>query len=176
MGLWTNELDLYGRDRRDRGEMPPREPPPHTIRVAHGVVPLSGMNLAFKRELAPAFLFTPYFESGGKNFRRHDDIWGGYILQKIMQKLRRKLSYGRPFVFHDTAIDAHRDAAEEHHSIEHEVEFYDLVDTCMSQIEGDSYASFFSQFAQKFSQKTEDAGSILASLGGDFTFWAELFR
>jgi hypothetical protein len=175
MGLWTNELDLYGRDRVEKGE-PPKEPGMVGVKNAHGIVPLSGMNLAVRRELAPAMLFLPNYKRGEVRFDRHDDIWGGYILQKIMEKMHRKLSYGEPFVFHETIVDPVHDAALEEGMIACEKNFYDLVDRIFGRVTGKNYQELFTSFAQEAEKDFSHEYEIFSPLLSAFRFWALLFQ
>lgn len=130
MGMWEGEIDLYGRDRVN-------VPKEHIPIKLTGVIPevndgmffpLSGMNVSFVREALPYMLFLPNFDIKGKELKRHDDIWGGYIFQKIAQRKFRGLSYGGPFVFHDTIIIPEEDAENEAPMIENEKYFYSFID------------------------------------------------
>lgn len=126
MGLWTNELDLYGTDRI--GKMPPNDPA-STKTVNTQYFPLSGMNVSFRREAIPHMLFLPNVEYEGVPICRHDDIWGGYLFQKYCQAHGKGLSYGEPFVYHDTIVIPEEDAAEEVGMIKYEKEFYEQADS-----------------------------------------------
>ena len=174
MGLWTNELDINGRDRVLHG-VPPKMPLQTEHKIAHGVVPLSGMNLAFKRDVAPAMMFAPHFDHEEWKFRRHDDIWGGYVLQKIMQKLDTKVSYGGPFVFHDTIVDPARDAEDEEAMIAHEERFYDAVDRIFSRIKGSNYQELFRAFTEDAMRTFEDEHREFVPLLPAYQFWVDSF-
>lgn len=130
MGLWDSELDLYGTDRvgfeYERQEAPTHQEP---VRVA-GYMPLSGMNVCFRRDAIPYMLFLPDIQVGAQQwFTRHDDIWGGYIFQKIMKMKGAALSYGDPKIFHDTIVDPEEDALAEIPMIQYEDDFYAFVDS-----------------------------------------------
>lgn len=127
MGLWENELDLYGTDRVGAAFIP--KMPPQVDRRSNGALfPLSGMNVSFRNDAAPYMLFLPNFEFQGRRFTRHDDIWGGYIFQRMAAMLGFAVSYGNPVVFHDTVVVPEEDAREEEMMIRHERRFYDEVD------------------------------------------------
>jgi len=127
MGLWENELDLYGTDRVGASYVP--KIPPYANRVSNGAMfPLSGMNVSFRNDAMPYMLFLPNFGFESYRFSRHDDIWGGYIFQKAAQAKGFALSYGQPNVFHDTIVIPEEDAAEEVAMIRFEKEFYRMVD------------------------------------------------
>lgn len=124
MGLWTNELDLYGTDRVQYPDRQTTAPMFHGTRVAQNYIPLSGMNWATWRENIPDLLFLPYMDG----FKRADDIWGGYIFQKKMQERNQRIVYGLPFVFHDTVVNPQEDADDEVKMIEWEDRFFDSID------------------------------------------------
>ena len=134
MGLWTNELDLYGTDRVGKKDLPktPDEKYYNQYVRTAAFFPLSGMNVSFNREVIPFMLFLPNFKSDkGEKFSRHDDIWGGYIFQKLMQKKHYALSYGKPFVFHDTVVVPREDAKEERAMIKYEDDFFYFIDSML---------------------------------------------
>lgn len=177
MGLWNNELDLYGYDRVQRG-IPPSEPM-HTEAhaVADGIVPLSGMNVAFWTRCAPALCFLPNFDYTFDDvvykFRRHDDIWGGYIFQCLMAKMNERLVYGDPVVFHDTIVVPEEDAAEETDAIAYEEQFYNQIDLMMAEVTPADYDSMYDQFADIAADKWKD--SEYEPLADAITMWATLF-
>ncbi len=63
--------------------------------------PLSGMNLAFKREVASLMYFPPM--GSGQPYRRFDDIWCGITLQRICRHLGYSITCGAPLVNHQRA-------------------------------------------------------------------------
>ena len=65
--------------------------------------PLSGMNLAFRREVASLMYFAPM--GRGQPYRRFDDIWCGLMLQRICRHLGYSIVCGRPLVDHRRASD-----------------------------------------------------------------------
>lgn len=115
MGLWENVLDINGKDRKSNE---PKEIKIPGSTVPNGFFPFSGMNFALDREALFGFLFLPNFnwENEDKTvdkFRRIDDVWGGYIFEKLLQKMHWSSMLGYPFVFHDTIVVPEEDAAEE---------------------------------------------------------------
>ncbi len=130
MGLWENELDLYGTDRMGRDNIPKMAP--HVERRSTGATfPLSGMNVSFRNDAIPYMMFLPNFQYGDMRFTRHDDIWGGYIFQKVARSRGFALSYGTPNVYHDTVVVPEEDAAEERAMIQYEKDFYHTVDDAL---------------------------------------------
>lgn len=178
MGLWEHELDLYGTDRI--GITPPLNPAADPSEVADGFMPISGMNFACWSSAIPGFLFLPNFEyqhGEGKLFKfsRHDDIWGGYIFQKLMAIRNERIRYGDPIVYHDTVVVPEEDAAEEEAMIAFENQFYMAVDTIFQQgnMEWGMYDDMFSHFAVGAEKLWKD--SEWDALVDPIKFWADLF-
>ena len=179
MGLWVNELDLYGTDRVGKENLPtaPREcnydddESRITGYNACGFFPLSGMNVAFRREAIPYMLFLPNFTYSNFNFTRHDDIWGGYIFEKISHAKNKALSYGMPYVYHDTVVIPEEDADEEVAMIKFEDAFYKLIDNS-----GDVFGSELTP-SEIFTALAWHASNdeIFSGLASAFRFWAEAF-
>jgi hypothetical protein len=131
MGLWENELDLYGTDRVGVQFVP--KMPPKLGRMSTGAFfPLSGMNVSFRNDAAPYMMFLPNFMNGEEKFTRHDDIWGGYIFQMVARARGFALSYGDPLVFHDTVVIPEEDAKEEEAMIKYERKFYRFVEDALN--------------------------------------------
>lgn len=190
LGLWNNELDLYGTDRLGQTGIP-MDPKCLESTVADGVVPLSGMNLAMWAENVPAMLFLPNFDyhqavqmgdTGSRfgtvyKFRRHDDIWGGYIFQKIMAMQHERLRYGFPIVRHDTIVVPEEDAEEEVAMIQFENIFYNAVDSLFAAAD----LSDVSGYEEVFHKMANYAllhwvGTEWEPIAKAMTFWSDLFE
>jgi hypothetical protein len=63
--------------------------------------PMSGMNLAFRREVACLMYFPPM--GLGQPYGRFDDIWCGIVLQRIFRHLSYSIVCGLPLVDHRRA-------------------------------------------------------------------------
>jgi hypothetical protein len=179
LGLWEHELDIYGKDRVEMGTPPSSPMVTVSHLVADGFLPFSGMNWAIWAWAVPAFLFLPNFEylhGDDKNyrFRRHDDIWGGYIFQSCMNLLGCRLAYGDPVVYHDTIVDAVKDAEEEEAMVEFESFFYNAVDSAFAKIVAmDTYEDTFKAFAKIV--EVDWIGTEFEPLIEPIRFWSELF-
>lgn len=172
IGLWENELDVNGIDRVHAG-VPPKTPMIDKQEIAHAMIPLCGMNFACWAHAIPGFLFIPDFDSGEEKFRRYDDIWGGYIFQKLMQKADEKITYGFPIVYHDTVVVAEEDAQKETSGIAFEESFYQMVDKMCKDIQYSSYARMFEQFNKNASLLK---GTAFSSLIPSFNLWQKMFE
>jgi len=129
MGMWDNVLDLNGKDRQ---KDEPKRINVVGSTIAPAPLPFSGMNFSMLREAIPGFLFLPNFKYQNNDFRRIDDVWGGYIFQSLMRKRREAVVYGQPIVFHDTIVVPAEDAAEEEAMYKWEDNFINTVDHAMN--------------------------------------------
>lgn len=141
VGLWTNVLDINGADRKS--DEPTK--PPKGNKISTSFIPFSGMNVAVLREALPALFFLPNIGA----FRRHDDIFGGYIFQALVKRKGDCISYGEPFVYHETVVVPEEDARDEEEMNKHQDEFCDIVDSVVSTISVDSYLNMYKEFADK---------------------------
>jgi hypothetical protein len=136
MGLWKNVLDINGKDRKE-GEM--TEVPLAGSTVPTGYFPFSGMNFALAREAIFRYLFIPNFDyiddKGTSKFRRIDDIWGGYIFQKFLQKNHQSTMVGYPIVYHDTIVDPKEDEENEVAMCNYEDSFIEMIDSVFNSVQ-----------------------------------------
>lgn len=88
--------------------------------------PMSGMNLAFRREAAPLMYFPRMGE--GTPFRRFDDIWAGVIAQKACRHLGWAMTAGRPVVRHMRASRPMDNLVRESPGIRANEEFWRVID------------------------------------------------
>lgn len=147
MGLWSNNLDINGKDRI--GKDVPTSTEIDDTRIAHNEIPLCGMNLIIKREAIPGLLFLPAYKWKHLDFQRYDDIYGGYIFEQMIKKSKDVLVYGKPIVFHEDPVDPVQDAKEERAMIFMEDAFYQMVDEMFKDIPRGTYKEMFSDFADK---------------------------
>lgn len=181
LGLWCHELDLYGRDRVEDPTRQTAEPfdngPIRPHQIAQGFLPFSGMNWAVWADAIPALLFLPNFEYRVEDkeyrFRRHDDIWGGFIFQMLMANRNERLCYGLPIVYHDTVVDAKSDANEEEAMIAFEADFFNAVQSIIPSIDFGMYEDMFEAFAVRAAEEWK--GTEFEKLIEPILFWSKLF-
>lgn len=164
MGLWNNVLDINGADRQ---LTEPTEPKIKGTEVVGGIIPLSGMNWACKREFIPYLFFLPNFDYRGLKFRRHDDIFGGYIFQKFLKKLKKSISYGEPIVKHETEIIPEEDAKAEEAMNKYDDEFYEIIDLAFSEM------SPKTDLLKRFNPKFE--GTKFEALEDTIKLWKKMY-
>lgn len=165
MGMWEQCLDLNGKDRREN-EATTVGVDINEYDIAVAPLPFSGMNFALAREAVPGFLFFPNFDYPGTltdlmgtdgtpvvdKFRRIDDIWGGYIFQKLAKIKRQAISFGHPLVDHISKVIPEEDAAEEAAMYKWEELFLSEVDKSIDIApENLSYIYLYNMFVSKFS-------------------------
>jgi len=64
--------------------------------------PINTQNTSVVRELIPAFLCIPMgWAVPGGNIQRYGDIWGGYVLQSVLQNSDYFVAFGHPIVNHN---------------------------------------------------------------------------
>lgn len=187
MGLWEHELDLYGTDRVGRSHLP-TSPVTTERQTPGGIFPLSGMNVSFRNDAIPFMLFLPNFMHNEEKFTRHDDIWGGYIFQKIARAKGFALSYGAPFVYHDTVVIPEEDAKDEEAMIKYEEDFYFDIDDAIEFMNVNGlqcavHGTYFEELAKTFEQMAVspvDAGVPVdfpfKGLIPAFKFWSAAFK
>ncbi len=109
-GLWHNDLDLWASTisntlKSNNGKIPAPLSTESSV-LGDYVIPknqlttLCGMNVAFLREVTPAFAWS-YQEPDGDEVARYDDIWSGLIVKIILDKLDKRMSAGSPVILHD---------------------------------------------------------------------------
>jgi hypothetical protein len=182
MGVWNNVLDLNGVDKL------PAEPPydpgvrPGPNHVALGMLPLCGMNTAFTADLTPAYFFLPDVWVDGWQLSRHDDIWGGYVLQKLMAIKEDLVTFGNPIVEHTRQTKLERVVMLEQWMHLMAVQFYDAVDAAAEQVRAGDYATMFADFTEAFMGEVTRSTAplhyraVYRELGESMQRWAGAFN
>ena len=182
MGVWDNVLDLNGIDKIQR-EIP-TDPGLRGDRnlVALGNIPVCGMNTAFRADLTPAHFFLPDLWIDGWQLSRHDDIWGGYVLKKLMDKRGDLFRYGRPIVEHTRQSNLNRVMVFEHYMHLMAREFFAAVDEAAENVQVGAYADMFMHFTEEYARSVERSSApkhyrrVYAQLGEAMARWADCYR
>jgi hypothetical protein len=155
MGVWDNILDLTGVDKLQME--PPAEPGLRgdVNQVALGNIPVCGMNTAFAAEITPAYFFLPDLWVNGWQLSRHDDIWGGYIVKKLMDLRGDLFTFGRPVVEHTKQTRLERVVVLEQWMHLMSMPFYDLVDAAVERVPSGSYTEMFATFVEEYERAVE---------------------
>ena len=183
IGVWDNVLDLNGIDKIQAE--PPAEPGLYGDRnpVATGNIPVCGMNTAFAAEVTPAYFFLPdVWVNGTWRLSRHDDIWGGYVLKRLLDVRGDLVTFGRPIVEHTRQSKLERVMVLEQWMHLMSMPFYDIVDAAAGRVDSGSYAAMFAHFAEEYERqidKSTDPAHYLAvyrELGVWMQRWAAAFE
>jgi len=121
--------------------------------------PMSGMNLAFRREVACLMYFPPM--GLGQPYGRFDDIWCGIVVQRIFRHLGYSIVCGQPLVDHRRASDPFTNLVKEAPGIaanEHVWETVDAVELsgddpcrCMQEM-GTALGASEDEYASRWGQ------------------------
>ena len=101
-GLWLLEPDLDATTWINGRVLASGFRGPDTSVLAQSTwTPINTQNTSVTRSLIPAFLCVPMgHKVPGGTIERYGDIWGGYILQALMQGTAHHVAFGRPLVEH----------------------------------------------------------------------------
>ena len=121
--------------------------------AALGNIPVCGMNTAFVRELTPAYYFLPDLWVNGWRLSRHDDIWGGYIAKRLMDRRGDLLTYGSPVVEHTKQTALKRVVVLEQWMHLMSMPFYDLVDAAAAEVVPGDYADMMAHFVDAYERQ-----------------------
>jgi len=180
-GLWSGYLDVNAIDKLAL-EFKPVELPKVEMRWALGHFPMSGMNLFLTREAVPAYPWLPKWGvSEGFFLNRHEDIWAGYILQKVAHHLSWGLAYGPPIVEHLKLGDLEAELISEYCEAQLCRWFYDAVGEVV--LKGDSTVDLTAQIGEGLvksgSALKKSAlhlpGDCLLTMGRFIVDWMEVF-
>jgi len=182
LGVWDGILDLNGIDKLYGGE--PGDPgvPAGPPRIALGNIPICGMNTSFVADLTPAYYFLPDLWVNGWQLSRHDDIWGGYITKRLMDRTGDLLSFGGPVVGHTKQTRLERVVVLEQWMHLMSMPFYDLVDDAASRVDEGTYAQMFGHFVEEYLRLVEKSTApshyrdVYRQLGDWMARWARAFR
>jgi len=183
MGVWDHVLDLNGIDKFQAE--PPYDPGLRGDRnyVALGNIPVCGMNNAFTADLTPAYFFLPdVWVNGSWQLSRHDDIWGGYILKKLMDLRGDLFTWGRPVVEHTRQSKLERVCVMEQYMHLMSMPFYAAVDTAVSRVRAGEYGAMFADFVEEYRKEASRAAvpshyrDVFVELGEAMDRWVRCFE
>jgi len=136
------------------------------------------MNTAFSADLTPAYFFLPDLWIDGWQLSRHDDIWGGYILKKLMDKRGDLFRYGRPVVEHTRQSNLQRVMVFEHYMHLMARDFYEVVDAAAARVAMADYTTMFATFTEEYFRAVERSTApahyrrAFAELGASMDRWS----
>lgn len=109
-GLWTNVPDLDAirilMDGDLNGQAKTRLTPEHYknnfIAERNNFITICSMNLAFRRNIIPAFYQFP-MDDNPHHIGRFDDIWSGVVAKKVLDHINKYIINGFPLCIHNKA-------------------------------------------------------------------------
>jgi reversibly glycosylated polypeptide/UDP-arabinopyranose mutase len=170
VGLWSGVPDLDALTTL-AGTHPAEgfEPPPgNRIIPRNQYTAMCGMNLAFRREVAPLMYFPLMGE--GQIYQRFDDIWSGVICKHILDHMGLSMSVGEPFVRHCRASNPFVNLAKESRGIGFNEYFWETIDRAV--FASDTPVGCMLEMGEHL---LRNADPYLAKLGAAITVWAGLF-
>jgi hypothetical protein len=182
MGVWDNVLDLNGVDKLQAA--PPAEPGLRGSEnyVALGNIPVCGMNTSFAAEITPAYFFLPdVWVNGTWQLSRHDDIWGGYVVKKLMDLQGDLFSYGRPVVEHTRQSNMDRVVTMEQYMHLMSTDFYGLVDLAVERVKVSDYTTMFADLTEEYRKEAARSSvpahyrQVFIELGEAMAKWVGCF-
>ena len=132
--------------------------------------PMSGMNLAVRREAACLMYFPPM----GRDwpYRRFDDIWCGLAVQRVCRHLRRSIVCGRPLVKHQRASDPFTNLVKEAPGIEANERMWERIDSV--ELKGQTPVACMRELGAGLIATANDDG-YLERWGAAILAWCDLF-
>jgi hypothetical protein len=139
------------------------------------------MNTAFDAELTPAYYFLPDIWVNGWQLSRHDDIWGGYVVKKLMDRRGDLFAFGHPVVQHTKQTRLERVVVLEQWMHLMSTGFYDIVDEACELVAPAGYTEMFANFVHEYCARVERCTlpvhyvAVYRELGEWMTRWSEAF-
>lgn len=171
MGLWDRNPDL-GATEFFKEEWDDKA----TFHYHSGAIPngqffcLSAMNMAFKREIVPAFYQGLMGDAHG--VYRYDDVWAGMFLKKIADHLHYNVKMGGPIVDHRKKSNIKKSLQRELPGMMLHEQLWPIIDKY--DVEGDDWATCYIDVAGVVSNMSH-RGGYLEKMGKAMQKWAELF-
>ena len=168
MGLWENVPD-YDAIQELSGNNPKLVLPTEVrLMPANQYFPLCGMNMCFKREIAPLMYFP--LQGKGWPYGRFDDIWCGVIMKKVCDWLRFQIAVGPPNVNHTRASNVFKNIIKEAPGIGFHDTFWKSIDEV--DLTNDNPIGCMVEISEKLSNSNDE---YLRKVGYAIKDWADIF-
>lgn len=137
-GVWEGVPDWDAPTQLVMGNRPVEFP---KFVVPKGVyIPFCGMHVMAKREAVPYMYFAPPYSANGEVMGRNDDIFGGILLKRELDKIGQAIATGYAKVRHDRASNVYQNLIKE-------ATFISLNETFW---QGDESHPYFADYLPKF--------------------------
>lgn len=164
LGLWKGIFDVNGIDKIAGPEYthPEAETRVTGIIDTNKLVSVCSMNMQFRRDVIPAVYQLPMHVEimPGWVVDRYGDIWGGFILKKLMDIKGDDMVVGEPMIRHLKEGDYKRNIWQEHicHLINDE--FICVLNKACENLESASYLEMMKALTEEFKRATSEASSL----------------
>lgn len=135
--------------------------------------PMSGMNIAFRREIAPLMYFGLHGPSWGVD--RFDDIWCGMMTKKVLDLCNMAATSGRPNIKHIRASDPMTNLAKEAPGYKMNIELFEWLNRLhMMPQNGTKPTTILGAIAEAMNDWATE-GSYWQSYSQALITWLDLF-
>jgi Reversibly glycosylated polypeptide len=165
LGLWKGVFDVNAIDKLTGPPFVHEEATlqHESVTVPSGqLVSVCSMNMIFRREVIPAVYQLPMQVEvmPGWVIDRYGDIWGGFVLKKVLDHLGEAMTVGAPMIRHLKEGDIRRNIWQEHTCHLVNDEFLAILDRV--ELSGTDLLGVVEQVVDGFDAATADASPILA--------------
>jgi reversibly glycosylated polypeptide/UDP-arabinopyranose mutase len=166
-GLWEGIPDLDAPTQLLHGDLRLERPETSQVVPRGSYFPMSGMNLAFRAEFAPAMWFP--LMGRGWPFDRFDDIWAGVLAKRVADHLGLAMVSGLPTVDHRRASNVFANLKKEAAGIEANETFWRAVDSV--RLDATTVGGAYRELAERLPLE----GPYFDRLRQGMLTWLELF-
>lgn len=125
-GLWSGNADVDAVTALQLGKVRTILPQKTAIVPVGMYFPMCGMNVAFRREIAPVMYFG--LQGASWPYDRYDDIWCGLFAKRCLDELGYSVVSGLPYIFHSKASDPYKNLQREERAMEVNERLWQYVD------------------------------------------------
>lgn len=172
LGLWRGIPDLDGETQLAFQNLEESVPVKNVVRKGNYAA-LCTMNLAFRRELLPAF-YMPIMGMENYGFDRFGDIWMGVFAKRVCDHLDWAVQMGEPFVFHRRQSDPHRNVEKEREGKPLNELLWRHVDKII--LDGSNAIEAYSSLARQLSNNELPRRDYFDRLSEAMGIWLDLLR
>jgi len=150
-GLWKNTPDTNGVDKfyKDNSDWIIAQNPDYNVVLDQNIyVPISIMNIHMDTSLIPAFYQPPDWHIYDQFYiKRHDDVWSGMFLKRLMDLVGDAFTIGSPVIFHDKIPVPQKETVAEHVTNFAQTELQKVMDRAIGYVKPGSYIDMAIQFS-----------------------------
>lgn len=136
-----------------------------SVVIPHGkLLSVSSGNMQFRRRMVPAVYQLPMHYEVAPNWiiSRFGDIWGGFVLKRLMDKVGDVFTVGDPWVHHVLPGNVTANISAEHIGIMVNEAFIDLLDESLSDVKASDYLSMVEDLTEAFERRNDKRQKLLA--------------